>query len=292
MPFGRKPASLRSTTGDSFTERVRKVLAMARKEASQRGRSSVGTEHILLGLIREGAGVGAAVLQNLAVDFDALQQEIESVTATREPTPPVRSGFPYTSGARRVMELSMNEARELNHTYVGTEHLLLGLLREDKGIAAQVLMSADVTVERARKEALRLLGAADQEPAFTIEIDDTSSRSIYEQIIHQIQEGIATKRLEPHDRLPTVRHLADQLDIAPGTVARAYSELERLGVVVTDGARGTRVAAHGAGAVAASERFDSLVGRLRPIAVEAFHLGASAAELRRALKVAIDGIFT
>jgi DNA-binding transcriptional regulator YhcF (GntR family) len=97
--------------------------------------------------------------------------------------------------------------------------------------------------------------------------------------------------LKPGDRLPTVRHLADKLDIAPGTVARAYGELERLGVVVTEGARGTRVAQRERPPMPASERPQTLVGLLRPVAVAGFHLGASAPELRAALEDAMKDIF-
>ncbi len=116
--------------GYNFTDRVRKVLQMAREEAARLHHEYVGTEHILLGLIREGEGVAAAVLTNLNVDLEEIQQKID-----------------------------MSEARELNHSYVGTEHLLLGLLREEKGIAAQVLTDAGVNLEQARAETLRLLGS-------------------------------------------------------------------------------------------------------------------------------------
>ena len=107
----------------------------------------------------------------------------------------------------------------------------------------------------------------------------------------QIQEAVATGTLRPGDRLPPVRQLADQLEIAPGTVARAYSELERRGIVVTDGARGTRVAERPRKPVAANSRSEDLVGLLRPVVVAAFHLGATAEELRRALEEAMRGIF-
>ncbi len=107
----------------------------------------------------------------------------------------------------------------------------------------------------------------------------------------QVQEAVATGRLQPGERLPPVRRLADQLDIAPGTVARAYGELERLGMVVTEGARGTRVAERKQNPLPEAERPDTLVGLLRPVAVAAFHLGATAAELRTALEEAMRDIF-
>ena len=144
--------------GYNFTERVRKVLAMAREEAARLHHEYVGTEHILLGLIREGEGVAAAVLNNLSVDLEEIQQKIEETVKKGKAAQAAGPDLPYTSRAKKVLELAMGEARELNHSYVGTEHLLLGLLREEKGIAAQVLTDAGVNLEAARAETLRLLG--------------------------------------------------------------------------------------------------------------------------------------
>ncbi|HJU90317.1 MAG TPA: ATP-dependent Clp protease ATP-binding subunit [Gemmatimonadaceae bacterium] len=144
--------------GYNFTERVRKVLAMAREEAARLHHEYVGTEHILLGLIREGEGVAAAVLQNLSVDLEEIQQKIEETVKKGKAAQTTGPDLPYTSRAKKVLELAMSEARELNHSYVGTEHLLLGLLREEKGIAAQVLTDTGVNLEAARAETLRLLG--------------------------------------------------------------------------------------------------------------------------------------
>ena len=145
--------------GYNFTDRVRKVLQMAREEAARLHHEYVGTEHILLGLIREGEGVAAAVLQNLNVDLEEIQQKIEETVKKGKAGTVTGPDLPYTSRAKKVLELAMAEARELNHSYVGTEHLLLGLLREEKGIAAQVLMDAGVTLEQSRAETLRLLGS-------------------------------------------------------------------------------------------------------------------------------------
>jgi ATP-dependent Clp protease ATP-binding subunit ClpC len=145
--------------GYNFTDRVRKVLQMAREEAARLHHEYVGTEHILLGLIREGEGVAAAVLTNLGVDLEDIQQKIEETVKKGKAAAATGPELPYTSRAKKVLELAMMEARELNHSYVGTEHLLLGLLREEKGIAAQVLTDAGVTLEQARAETLRLLGS-------------------------------------------------------------------------------------------------------------------------------------
>jgi ATP-dependent Clp protease ATP-binding subunit ClpC len=145
--------------GYNFTDRVRKVLQMAREEAARLHHEYVGTEHILLGLIREGEGVAAAVLQNLNVDLEEIQRKIEETVKKGKAAAATGPDLPYTSRAKKVLELAMTEARELNHSYVGTEHLLLGLLREEKGIAAQVLTDAGVNLEQSRAETLRLLGS-------------------------------------------------------------------------------------------------------------------------------------
>ncbi len=150
--------------GYNFTDRVRKVLQMAREEAARLHHEYVGTEHILLGLIREGEGVAAAVLTNLNVDLEEIQQKIEETVKKGKAPTTAGPDLPYTSRAKKVLELAMSEARELNHSYVGTEHLLLGLVREEKGIAAQVLTDAGVNLEQARAETLRLLGS-DMPPA-------------------------------------------------------------------------------------------------------------------------------
>ena len=151
--------------GYNFTDRVRKVLQMAREEAARLHHEYVGTEHILLGLIREGEGVAATVLQNLNVDLDDIQQKIEETVKKGKAAAAAGPDLPYTSRAKKVLELAMTEARELNHSYVGTEHLLLGLLREEKGIAAQVLTDAGVSLEASRAETLRLLGSDMPQPA-------------------------------------------------------------------------------------------------------------------------------
>ena len=144
--------------GYNFTERVRKVLAMAREEAVRLHHEYVGTEHILLGLIREGEGVACTVLHNLSADMDGLRQKIEETVKKGKAAPTTGPDLPYTSRAKKVLELAMSEARELGHSYVGTEHLLLGLLREEKGVAAQVLVGAGVKLDVARAETLRILG--------------------------------------------------------------------------------------------------------------------------------------
>ncbi len=141
----------------NFTDRVRKVLSMAREEATRLHHDYVGTEHILLGLIREGEGVAAAILTNLNADLDELRERIEERVELGK-SDMTADEVPYTTRAKKVLEFSVAEARSLKHSYVGTEHLLLGLLREEKGVAAQVLDDVGVTIDVARNETIRLLG--------------------------------------------------------------------------------------------------------------------------------------
>ncbi|MBA2563820.1 MAG: ATP-dependent Clp protease ATP-binding subunit [Gemmatimonadetes bacterium] len=141
----------------NFTDRVRKVLSLAREEATRLRHDYVGTEHILLGLIREGEGVAAAILTNLNVELQPLKERIES-RVDRGKSQMTAEEVPYTTRAKKVLEFSVAEARNLKHSYVGTEHLLLGLLREEKGLAAQVLAEMGVSIEMARQETIKLLG--------------------------------------------------------------------------------------------------------------------------------------
>ena len=148
--------------GYNFTERVRKVLAMAREEAARLHHEYVGTEHLLLGLVREGEGVAATVLQNLGVELGDIQHKIEETVKKAKAGQTVGPDLPYTSPAKKVLELAMAEARDLNHQYVGTEHVLLGLIREEHGAAAQVITSFGITIDAARAGVLEILGTESQ----------------------------------------------------------------------------------------------------------------------------------
>jgi DNA-binding transcriptional regulator YhcF (GntR family) len=261
----------------------------AAAEARRLRHEYVGGEHLLLALTGMSDNTAARLLERLGVDTAQVRRTLEG--ALREGSAEGRAprALPYTSRMRVAIEAAALEAAELGREGVDGDLLLLGLLAEGKGIAAHVLRAQGITLDGVRA-ALRPVAAAP--PAdFRVLIDDSSERSIYEQIVAQVQEGVATGTLRPGERLPTVRQLADELDIAPGTVARAYGELERLGVVVTEGARGTRVADQGRPRVTDAERSGTLVGLLRPVAVAAFHLGASGPELRDALEEAMRDIF-
>lgn len=139
-----------------FTERAQKVLALAQEEAIRLGHNNIGTEHILLGLVREGEGIAAKALYGLGLGSEKIQKEVESLIGKGQET---SQTIHYTPRAKKVIELSMDEARKLGHSYVGTEHILLGLIREGEGVAARVLNNLGVSLNKARQQVLQLLGS-------------------------------------------------------------------------------------------------------------------------------------
>ena len=144
---------------ERFTDRARKVMQLANQEAQRFNHEYIGTEHILLGLVKEGSGVAANVLKNLDIDLRKIRLEVEKMVQSGPGSEMVTMGkLPQTPRAKKVIEYSIEEARTLNHNYVGTEHLLLGLLREQEGVAAQVLINLGLKLEDVREEVLNLLG--------------------------------------------------------------------------------------------------------------------------------------
>src|SRR5208282_6577865 len=141
---------------NNFTPRAQQVLALARKEADRFNHNFVGTEHLLLGLIKLGQGVAVNVLQKLGLDLDTVRLEVEKQVGTG-PDSKMIGNIPYTPRVKKVLALAAKEAKNLNHTYVGTEHILLGLLREGDGVAARVLKDLDVDIEQTRQEILKEL---------------------------------------------------------------------------------------------------------------------------------------
>lgn len=142
---------------DKFTERARQVFALAQEEAQRFQHNYIGTEHLLLGLIREGEGVGARVLKNMGVDLADVRASVEKIIK-RGDRVVVGGAIGLTPRAKKVVELAMVEARSLDHHYIGTEHLLLGLVHEGEGIAARVLENLGINLERVRREMLAELG--------------------------------------------------------------------------------------------------------------------------------------
>ncbi|MBI4713314.1 MAG: ATP-dependent Clp protease ATP-binding subunit [Planctomycetes bacterium] len=142
---------------DKFTDRARKVMSLARAEAQRLSHDAIGTEHILLGLIREGSGVAARVLMNLEVDLKKVAEEVENLIKN-EPRPTATGQLPFTPRAKKALEFAHEEATMLKHDYIGTEHLLLGLIREEEGIAARVLANLGVKPDEVRDEIMEVLG--------------------------------------------------------------------------------------------------------------------------------------
>jgi Clp amino terminal domain, pathogenicity island component/UvrB/uvrC motif len=140
---------------ERFTDRARRVVVLAQEEARMLNHDYIGTEHILLGLIHEGDGVAAKALQTLGISLEAVRQQVEEIIGQGQQAP---SGhIPFTPRAKRVLELSLREALQLGHNYIGTEHILLGLIREGEGVAAQVLMKLGADLNRVRQQVIELL---------------------------------------------------------------------------------------------------------------------------------------
>src|SRR5690625_1219900 len=143
-----------------FTERAQKVLALSQEEAVRLGHHNIGTEHILLGLVREGEGIAAKALKALGLEAEKIQEEVEKLIGKgNQPMQVIH----YTPRAKKVVELSQDEARKLGHSYVGTEHILLGLIREGEGVAARVLTNLGISLNKARQHVLQLLGTSESQ---------------------------------------------------------------------------------------------------------------------------------
>jgi ATP-dependent Clp protease ATP-binding subunit ClpC len=140
---------------ERFTDRARRVVVLAQEEARMLNHNYIGTEHILLGLIHEGEGIAAKALESLGISLDAARQQVEEIIGQGQQAP---SGhIPFTPRAKKVLELSLREALQFGHNYIGTEHILLGLIREGDGVAAQVLVKLGADLGRARQQVISLL---------------------------------------------------------------------------------------------------------------------------------------
>ncbi|MFC4000053.1 Clp protease N-terminal domain-containing protein, partial [Nocardiopsis sediminis] len=148
---------------ERFTDRARRVVVLAQEEARMLNHNYIGTEHILLGLIHEGEGVAAKALESLGISLEAVRQQVEEIIGQGQQAP---SGhIPFTPRAKKVLELSLREALQLGHNYIGTEHILLGLIREGEGVAAQVLVKLGADLNRVRQQVIQLLhGYQGKEP--------------------------------------------------------------------------------------------------------------------------------
>jgi ATP-dependent Clp protease ATP-binding subunit ClpA len=147
---------------ERFTDRARRVVVLAQEESRMLNHNYIGTEHLLLGLIHEGKGIAAKALASLDVSLEAVRSQVEEIVGRGNAAP---SGhIPFTPRAKKVLELSLRESRRLGHSYIGTEHILLGLIREGEGVGAQVLVKHGADLDRARQAVLRLLGESEDLP--------------------------------------------------------------------------------------------------------------------------------
>lgn len=256
---------------------LRDVLRQARTEALAAGHEFIGPEHMLLAL----TALDPEVFAQAGVPPREIRERV--LALRKDPGPPSsRVGdLPFTSRGRKVIELAAREAQAMGRN-VRAIDVLIGIAAEEHNAGALVLRALGLTAAVLRSRAAPEVA----DGLLHLKIDEQSERSIFEQIVDGVQEAVATGALKPGERLPSVRRLADRLDVAPGTVARAYGELERRAVVVTDGARGTRVAERGA----APRPAEGLDGLLRPVVIAAFHMGATLRELRDSLERVSRGI--
>ena len=140
---------------ERFTDRARRVVVLAQEEARMLNHNYIGTEHILLGLIHEGEGVAAKALESMNISLEAVRQQVEEIIGQGQAAP--TGHIPFTPRAKKVLELSLREALQLGHNYIGTEHILLGLIREGEGVAAQVLQKLGADLNRVRQTVIQLL---------------------------------------------------------------------------------------------------------------------------------------
>ena len=160
---------------ERFTDRARRVIVDAQNEARSLGHDYIGPEHILLGLIQEGDGVGAKALEAMQISTETVRGQIEEITG-RGQAPPSTGHIPFTPRAKKVLELSLREALQLGHNYIGTEHILLGLIHEGDGVAAQVLVGLGVELDRTRQLVIQILTGRHQEETASAVAEDLRDR--------------------------------------------------------------------------------------------------------------------
>src|SRR6202162_112371 len=165
---------------ERVTDRARRVVVLAQEEARMLNHNYIGTEHILLGLIHEGEGVAAKALESLGISLDAVRSQVEEIIGQGQASP--THHIPFSPRAKKVMELSLREALQLGHNYIGTEHILLGLIREGEGVAAQVLQNLGADLNRVRKTVIQLLSGytgGEGEQAVSAADDPESGSGVY-----------------------------------------------------------------------------------------------------------------
>jgi ATP-dependent Clp protease ATP-binding subunit ClpA len=180
---------------ERFTDRARRVVVLAQEEARLLNHNYIGTEHILLGLIHEGEGVAAKALESLGISLEAVRAQVEEIIGQGQSAP--TGHIPFTPRAKKVLELSLREALQLGHNYIGTEHILLGLIREGEGVAAQVLVKVGASLDRVRQQVIQLLSGYTGEVA--AEQAGTRTRLVRMTVpaeLREVEEQLAQVRRE------------------------------------------------------------------------------------------------
>jgi ATP-dependent Clp protease ATP-binding subunit ClpC len=208
---------------ERFTDRARRAVVHAQEEARELNHNYIGTEHLLLGLIREGEGVAARALEALGISLKAARTEVEAIIGQGQQAP---SGhIPFTPRAKKVLELSLRESKHLGHNYIGTEHILLGLVREGEGVAAQVLVKLGADLNRVRQQVIQLLHGHQRETGLGAGVRVVGSGAQLEDMAERLDEVLARltaieKRLARIDR----QLGRNKLTATPGTVTVEVGE--------------------------------------------------------------------
>jgi ATP-dependent Clp protease ATP-binding subunit ClpA len=221
LPAGQLWAHDRYAMFERFTDRARRAVVLAQEEARKLGHDYIGTEHLLLGLIRVREGVAAKALKSLGISLEAVRAQVEETIGHGRQAP---SGhIPWTPRGKKVLELSKREARQLGHNYIGTEHLLLGLIREGEGVAAQVLVKLGADLSRVRRQVLQQLSAyADGQEGITA----------------AEREELLAERLEPPDEelmAPAPYAAGDKIEEIHAVLREIVARLERIERHLTEG---------------------------------------------------------
>ncbi|MBM7025627.1 Clp protease N-terminal domain-containing protein, partial [Clavibacter zhangzhiyongii] len=173
---------------ERFTDRARRVVVLAQEEAKMLNHNYIGTEHILLGLIHEGEGVAAKALESLGISLDAVREQVQDIIGQGQQQP--TGHIPFTPRAKKVLELSLREALQLGHNYIGTEHILLGLIREGEGVAAQVLVKLGADLNRVRQQVIQLLSGYQGKEAVAVGGEQQQSQQAGSTVLDQFGRNL------------------------------------------------------------------------------------------------------
>jgi ATP-dependent Clp protease ATP-binding subunit ClpC len=217
---------------ERFTDRARRVVVLAQEEARMLNHNYIGTEHILLGLIHEGEGIAAKALESLGISLEAVRRQVEEIIGQGQQAP---SGhIPSTPRAKKVLELSLREALQLGHNYIGTEHILLGLIREGEGVAAQVLVRLGADLNRVRQQVIQLLhGYPGKEPVGAASPDSgVLSRIVVR--LDSVETRLAAIELRVGTQHPGLPSLAEQCQQLSAEIERLRAQLRQHGTEPED----------------------------------------------------------